>query len=735
MDHAGRLREEARAAGERRLLVVTGDPDRTRTRAREALAVADIKHAAYVGAAEFPVATVISPDRTEKLLGTTYDAVVLDCHDACRPNAIGRAVGAVDGGGLFVLLTPPLGSWPTQRDEFDASLAVPPYEVGAVAGNFRRRLVATLRAHRGVAIVAPDGTVLDDGLTDPAPRRPQPEPSPPAEAAFPEWTYAACRTADQAEAVAALEGLRDAGNAVVVEADRGRGKSSAAGLAAAALATEGRDVLVTAPAARNVETLFARAREHLEIESSGDDRELAVPAGGRIRFEPPAAAATLPGEPDCVIVDEAAGVPVDILETLLGADAVAFTTTVHGYEGAGRGFAVRFRDRLAESPLTVTEVSMDEPIRYAPGDPIEVWSFRALALDARAPVDPLIAAATPETVEYRAPTGPDLLADEHLLRELFGLLVAAHYRTEPDDLARLLDAPNVTAHTLLHDGHVVAVALLAREGGLPAETRASLYAGGQVRGHLLPDVLTHQLRDEAATEPVGHRVLRIATHGAVRSRGLGSHLLAEIRERVDGDWFGAAFGATPGLCRFWRANGFRTVHLGTARNERSGERSALVLDPLTPAGEELCTRHTEWFHRRAPATFSDALADADPAVIGAACRGAAGTPPLCLSDQERRFLAGVPEGAAVYETAPRPVRRLVYRHVVDPAVTLDDRTERLLIYKTLQARSWAAAADRFDFDSTRTCKKALGAAVGELLDAYGGPEIDEERARLREIRE
>ena len=730
--HVKRLRAEARAAGERRLVVVTGTPADTRDCARELLAAADLESVAHVGPTA-DLGTRIPLDRTDMLLGSTYEAVVLDCHEACRPNAIGRAVGAVDGGGLFLMLTPPLDDWPTRRDAFDASLAVQPYGIDAVSGNFRQRLIQTLRAHRAIAIVDADGTVRQSGLTDPAPRRPQTRSSPPTESRFPEWAYAACRTDDQMRALEALEALCDPETAVVVDANRGRGKSSVAGLAAASLATAGDDVLVTAPVARAAETLFARAREHL---SSADGTEgvdeITAESAGRIRFEPPSVAATLPDDPDHVVVDEAAGVGVDVLEDLLDAGRVAFTTTVHGYEGAGRGFSVRFRDRLAESPLAVTEVSLTEPIRYAPGDPIEVWSFRALALDARPPVEPLVTAATPETVTYRQLSPAELLADERLLAETFGLLVVAHYRTEPNDLARLLDAPNVTVHALLQAGHVVAVALVAREGGLSADTRASLYAGGQIRGHLIPDVLTHQLRDEAAGRPVGHRVLRIATHDAVRSRGLGSQLLDAVRDDVDGDWLGAAFGATPQLCRFWRQNDFRTVHLGTARNERSGERSAFVLDPGTPAGETLCARHTEWFHRRAPATFSDALSDADPAVIRAACRGAAGPPPLELSEREWQFLAAVPEGVAVYETAPRPVRRLVYRHLVAPETAVPDRTERLLVYKCLQAASWAAAAERFDFPSPRTCKKALGEAVGELVAAYGDRTVADERARLRD---
>ncbi|EMA47575.1 hypothetical protein C449_01376, partial [Halococcus saccharolyticus DSM 5350] len=476
-DLAGRLRDEARRANERRLLVLAGEREACYTAAVNALDGAGIRESettvvateSALGA-DFRDCEHVTPKRANTLLGTTRTAVVLDCHDECRPNALGRTVGAVDGGGLVVLCTPSLDAWPARRDDFDETLAVPPFDGKAVGGRFRTRLVETLYAHPGIAIVDVDsGAVERDGLTDPPAAEEQRSPAPPDNHAFPQAAYDACLTADQANVLQTLERLREPGQALVVEADRGRGKSSAAGLAAGALAAEGKDVLVTAPSYRSAAAVFVRAHELLTSLDAlaGTDRDenpqrLDTPDGGRVVFAEPAAAvdgdalATV----DVAIVDEAAALPVDRLSAFLDAPAVAFVTTVHGYEGAGRGFAVRFRDRLAESAFDVTEQRLDDPIRYAAGDPVEVWLFRALLLDARPPVAPVVAKATPETVTHERLAADELLADETRLREAFGLLVAAHYRTEPNDLARLLDAPNVTVHALCHDGHVVSVCLL-----------------------------------------------------------------------------------------------------------------------------------------------------------------------------------------------------------------------------------------------------------------------------------
>ncbi len=765
------LRAEARRSDQRRLLVLSGDPDRTAAAVRTAFSAVDVDPAAttLVGDRDLLACERLGPGRADDLLGSTREAVVLDAHDELRPSALGSVAGAVDGGGLLVLLAPPLSTWPDRRDAFDARLAVEPHDVGDVTGHFRRRLVDTLRTHPGVAVVDVDAGVIErEGLTEPPPREAPDPVAVPERSAFPAAAHRACRTRDQADVVGHFERLRppqaehkNGGNgdadpqAVVVEADRGRGKSSAAGLAAGSLAAEGADVLVTAPAFRSARELFARARDLLDDLGALDDdpagrenrsrddgtdsdipRRLTTGSGGRIRYCQPAEVGAEASEADVLFVDEAAALPAGILAETLAADRVAYTTTVRGYEGTGRGFAVRFRERLDGSRHGVTDVRMDEPIRYAAGDPVETWAFRALLLDARPPVDQVVADATSENVDYRALPGSDLVADEHLLRATFGLLVLAHYRTDPDDLARLLDAPNVAVRALVHEGRVVSVALLAREGGLDAETRGDLYEGARIPGHMIPDVLTSQLRDENAGRPRGVRVLRIATHHAVRSRGLGSRLLAAIREEYgDGvDWLGVGYGATPRLVAFWRENGFRAVHLSTTRNDRSGEHSAIMLAPTGPAGADLHDRHAARFARRLPGMLSAPLSGVDPDVVRATLRAVEARVDPNLSATGWRLVAGAAYGPAIFSVDPDPFRRLVVAHLVDPADpdALDARQERLLVGVILQAREPGSVADELGFHSPGQCLRAVGDALAPLVDLYGDDAAREERDRYRE---
>ncbi|WP_058366078.1 tRNA(Met) cytidine acetyltransferase TmcA [Haloparvum sedimenti] len=774
-DLAADLRAEAERSNERRVLVLAGAREAGIDAAFDAVAGAEIADDAttVVSTREGFRFDRVAPRSAGSLLGSTRKAVILDCHDYFAPNALGRVVGAVDGGGLLVLLTPPLDEWPAVRDDFDETLAVPPFQVDDVTGRFRERFVDTLRQHSGIGVVDVDAappTVERDGRTDPPERatgrdRLAADRAAPTNTAFPAAAYEACLTADQGRALRAFERLRTPGSAVVVESDRGRGKSSAAGLAAGSLAAEGRDVLVTAPAFRNAAEVFERARTLVDAlgeraggggveddeRATADDRRIETQAGGVVRFASPATAAdlvagevggsgaTAPGDvPDAVIVDEAAAVPVRLLTRLLAARAVAFCTTVHGYEGAGRGFSVRFTERLMASDLTVTERRLEEPIRYARGDPVEGWAFRALMLDARPAVDAAVADATPEDAEYRTLDADDLLADEHLLGEAFGLLVLAHYRTEPNDLARLLDAPNLSVRALLFEGHVVAVDLLAREGDLPADLRASMYEGSRVRGNMVPDVLTSQLRDEDAGETRGLRTMRIATHPALRDSGFGSRLLEAVHDEFapEMDYFGVGYGATPRLLRFWRRAGYRTVHVSTTRNDASGEYSAVMVRPESPAGEALLDRHAAALRDRLRDSLSDAHRDLDPDVGRAALRACPADPELSLSARDWRGVVGASYGPGMYDAAVGAFRDLALAHLLDREAVregdLSPREERLLVSKVLQGHAWDVVADRLDYVSTGQCMRALGDAAKPLVDRYGDETAHAERDRFAE---
>lgn len=313
----------------------------------------------------------------------------------------------------------------------------------------------------------------------------------------------------------------------------------------------------------------------------------------------------------------------------------------------------------------------------------------------------------------------------------------AHYRTEPDDLVRVLDAPNVRVRALFHDGWVVTVALLAREGGLSERRRDAIYEGQRIRGNLLPDLFASQLRDPEAAAPTGIRILRIATHHEVRSRGLGSRLLATLSEGLTSsdtaDWLGVGYGATPELLEFWAGNGYGTVHLSTTRNATSGEYSALMLHPLSPAGEALHDRLAGWLIERIPAVLADALADMEPDIVRAALRSIQAAVELALTDHEWRIVSGAAYGPGLYDVDPRPFRRLALAHLVNrDRGRLPVRQERLLVAKVLQGRQWSAVVDVLDYTSVSECKRDLGAAYAELAERYGGDAVTEERARYEE---
>lgn len=731
------LRKEAVRCDERRLLVVAGDEADTGTVVEQMLHSVNvpITETVHVGGEDRFRCERVDPNHVGELLGLTRSIVILDCHRQCRPNTLGAAIGVVDGGGLLILRTPSLETWPSKPDEFDRSMVVEPYSIDDVSNRFKSRLVDTLRSHPGIAIVSVGDDIVIErrGLTGAPTRKRKPSSIIPASNEFPERAYELCVTADQCHALATLESLLDSKSAVVIESDRGRGKSAALGIAAACLAVRGEHVLLTAPSYSNAATAFEMADyvvtligEQLPPTDAGTIR---TTGGGRIRFVPARKVKPELGGADIILVDEAAGIPVKTLRSFLANDRVGFATTVHGYEGAGRGFSVRFRDDLEESDLELTTYRLSEPIRYAPGDPLEIWSFRALLLDARPPVSAIITDARPESVTYRSIEQADIAEDGRLLREIVGLLVLAHYRTTPDDVARLLDAPNLHIRVLLHENHVVSVALVAEEGGLSDEIALTTYTGTAIRGHMIPELLLDQLQDPEAGTPKGIRIVRIATHQDRRSVGLGSTLVGSILAEFGGDvdWVGVGFGVTPALISFWSSQWFETVHLSITRSDRSGEHSAIMIRPTSPSGRALVERHARWGLDRLQGTVTDVHRRVDPGIVDAVLGAIRRPVHIELDDRDWAMLQAASEGRGTYQLHPTPARSLVLKHFVDPVanVELEPQQRAVLVAKILQGRSWMTVADSMGYISIRMCMRDLGRGLDTLVDAYV-EEIDRE---------
>jgi tRNA(Met) cytidine acetyltransferase len=163
-----------------------------------------------------------------------------------------------------------------------------------------------------------------------------------------------------------------------------------------------------------------------------------------------------------------------------------------------------------------------------------------------------------------------------------------------------------------------------------------------------------------------------------------------------------------------------------------------MLSPLSPRGERLLDRHTDWFLGRVGDALADPLREVDPDVVRAALRSVARTPGASLSDREWRHVVDAAVGPGLYSTHPGPFRRLALRALAGPGDSsgdgdgdgpLDTRQERLLVRKVLQAHPWDDVADELGFVSTSQCMTALGDAYRPLVDACGGEAAAAQRRR------
>jgi tRNA(Met) cytidine acetyltransferase len=668
----------------------------------------------WIGDAENIEIASLKNDQALTRLGGESDILVYNAHSGFDPDAFGALSGTLRGGGLLLLLTPPLAAWHTYTDPEAERIRVAGYAMDKLKGRFLARIAQILANDPNTLVVTPGVIPLPLASLDATPAETVP------------FSHPECRTRDQLKAVEAIirvvKGHRK--RPLVLTSDRGRGKSSALGIAAARLIREGcKQILVTAPRQAAVSALFEQAVRALP-RAKGSPLQIDW-EGGRIRYHAADYLLSNPRPAALLLVDEAAAIPTQLLEGLLTHyPRIVFATTVHGYEGTGLGFNIRFKAHLDRHTPQWREVILTEPIRWAHGDPLEALVFRLLALDASPAAETEVMDANLGNVTLEFPTRQQLLDHEDDLHQLFGLLVIAHYRTTPLDLRHLLDGPNLSIALLRHRGLITAVALLAAEGGFSEEMAEQIWAGRRrPRGHLLAQSLTAHLGLPNAATLKGMRIMRIAVHPTVQGRGLGQLLVNSIRQEAEKrgfDYLGSSFGATPELIDFWHQCGLQAVRIGLRTGASSSSHSVMSVLPIGNQGRMMATEARKCFSKQFPAQLGDALAQLSGNLVTPLLVGIDHPPATTLEQQDWRDLIAFAFAERGYDLSLHAIEVISLAALAEGLLPRTDA--ELLIKRVLQKQPWQACASSAALSGRAATVQRIRQIIARLVHHYGSEE-------------
>ena len=626
------------------------------------------------------VADFLQPDQPcdattwQNRLGDETDCLVIDAFAGFNPNVLGMASATLRGGGLLVLLTPPLADWPQYPDPDYQRLSAD--DKHAIAGRFIKHCCHSLARCNMLASITPPGRLA---LTP-----------------FSIWRDFSVDLSGQQQAVQMIRRVATghARRPLVLTADRGRGKSAALGMASAALMLEKPvDIVVTAVSTRAVTSLFRHLADGLQQLFAGvadyhhGDSRIRFLAIDRLLAERPVA--------DLLIVDEAAALPVPLLTQLLaGYNRLVFATTINGYEGSGQGFRLRFAAELKRQMPQARFLQLTESLRWAAADPLELLVSDMLLLGASHDVLSLPAGDAPVYVELSRDM---LVSQPQLLRQLFGLLIEAHYQTTPDDLRLLLDHPAVRVMAALSADAVLAVALVMQEGGFSAGQQAHLAAGGRLRGHLLPQALWGDGMQEALAFRYA-RIVRIAVQPGAQRQGIGRRLLGLVEQIAGCDIVGASFSAETGVLRFWQSCGMQALRLGSRRETSTGEYAVVVVKPChAQAGQALAQKRVQWA-QDLPCQLPRLNRELDAGLVSLLLLGL----PLSATDHDVRQCQHYVLGWRGFEQALPSLLRVVLAAAAAGKPVPAPVSELLLL-----GRDWQALAEKYKLAGRKAVERQL----------------------------
>ncbi|XP_062860160.1 RNA cytidine acetyltransferase isoform X2 [Trichomycterus rosablanca] len=538
-------------------------------------------------------------NETHKILGNTFGMCVLQDFEALTPNLLARTIETVEGGGLVVILLRTMNSL---KQLYTMTMDVHSrYRTEAhqdVVGRFNERFILSLSSCKSCLVIDDQLNVLpiskhianikpvqpktqEDGLL--AEERELEVLKESLQDMQPVCVLVdSCKTIDQAKTVLKfIEAISEKTlqSTVAVTAARGRGKSAALGLSiAGAVAFGYSNIFVTSPSPDNLHTLFEfvckgfdslQYQEHMDyeiVQSLNPEFNKAVVRVNifkehrqTIQYIHPSDAVKL-GQAELLVIDEAAAIPLPLVKKLLGPYLVFMASTISGYEGTGRSLSLKLIQKLrqesAESQQSLSaenqtkgtnslaaarsfyEVSLQESIRYASGDPVEEWLNALLCLNCLSVPHINTGCPLPETCDLYYVNRDTLFcyhkASEAFLQRLMSLYVASHYKNSPNDLQMLSDAPAHHLFCLLapvqntHNSlpEVLAVLQVCLEGEISQQSiLKSLSRGKKASGDLIPWTVSEQFQDSEFAGLSGGRVVRIAVNPDYQGMGYGTRAM------------------------------------------------------------------------------------------------------------------------------------------------------------------------------------------------------------------
>ncbi len=517
----------------------------------------------------------------ENHLGSENSVLIYNCFDGFNPDIFCALAGLIKSPGLIIFLTPTVCDWPNYPDPDYSRFCSYPYRPTDIKGRFICYLIEQLSKTETNHVCNLQQNIDSKKEINSIKTI--------IYKLFQELTISHNNQPSSVQkliidSVGNLVRLQTHG-VIVIHGNRGRGKTTSIGLALSQLFQQGVNnvtISVISQNKANVSAIFDCLNRNQTQQNFN------------VEFFPPDEYLNSKPDSNLVVIDEAAAIPIAVLKKLVvSSDKLIIATTVDGYEGSGMGFLTKFQDHLIKHNFSVKTIELQTPFRWEANDPIEQFIFATFFPQKFLASNKLIQIPEISKLSVKKLNRDDLIINTLKTQQLFSLLAQAHYRTTPDDLRYLLDAPDVEIWVAEHHDTIHAALLVVDEGPLDNEFTDAIWLGKRrLNGHLIPQTLSAQNGFKQAIKFTYKRIIRIATLEPSRNRGIASKLLSQFQAESIKlsklDFIGVSYGYEIWLSKFWQKHDFMTVRFGHRENARSGLRSVLMLRPLSDAALEFC---------------------------------------------------------------------------------------------------------------------------------------------------